>query len=113
MVGKIINFLRCISVLQSVSGVDQLVTIRALFVISAVEDLEMGQMDVVVAFLASELDEYIYMEQPEGFELCGEDGQVQSFARTGYFASTCSCSPVFEPHHPNQELELFFSPLFR
>jgi hypothetical protein len=62
--------------LDTFAPVAKLATIRALFGISAVEDLEMDQMDVVAAFLASELEEYLYMEQPEGFELYGENGEL-------------------------------------
>jgi len=62
--------------LDTFAPVAKLATIRALFAISAVEDLEMDQMDVVAAFLASELDEYMYMEQPEGFERYGKDGEL-------------------------------------
>jgi Reverse transcriptase (RNA-dependent DNA polymerase) len=58
--------------------VGKLATIRVLFVICAIEDLEMDQMDVMAAFLASQLDEYMYMymEQLEGFELYGEDREL-------------------------------------
>ena len=42
--------------------------------IAAVEDLEIHQMDVVTAFLISDLEEEIYMAQPEGFDI--EEGLV-------------------------------------
>jgi Reverse transcriptase (RNA-dependent DNA polymerase) len=48
------------------------VSIRILFAIAAAEDLEIHQMDVVSAFLAGDIDEEVYTEQPEGFEQ-GED----------------------------------------
>jgi Reverse transcriptase (RNA-dependent DNA polymerase) len=47
-------------------------SIRILFAIAAAEDLEIHQMDVVSAFLAGNIDEEVYTEQPEGFEQ-GED----------------------------------------
>jgi hypothetical protein len=43
--------------------------IRILLAIAAIFGLEIHQMDVVTAFLAGELEEEIYMEQPEGFEV--------------------------------------------
>ena len=48
--------------------VAKLASIRILFAIAAIFDLEIQQMDVVMAFLAGYLTEEIYMEQPEGFE---------------------------------------------
>jgi Reverse transcriptase (RNA-dependent DNA polymerase) len=37
----------------------------------------MDRMDIVAASgLASELDEYMYIGQPEGFEQHGEDGEL-------------------------------------
>jgi len=50
----------------------KLASIRILLAIAAIYDLHIHQMDVVTAFLAGELAEEIYMEQPEGFEI-GED----------------------------------------
>src|SRR5579859_6527020 len=47
----------------------KLESIRILIAIAAIYGLEIHQMDVVTAFLAGELKEEIYMEQPEGFEI--------------------------------------------
>ena len=55
--------------------VAKLSSLRLLLAIAAHEDLEIHQMDVVTAFLASDIDEEIYMEQPEGFEV-GEAGEL-------------------------------------
>lgn len=42
-------------------------SIRALLAITAIEDLEMIQFDIKTAFLHGDLQEEIYMSQPEGF----------------------------------------------
>lgn len=41
--------------------------LRLIFVLAAVEDLEMRSVDISSAFLNGDLDEEIYMRQPEGF----------------------------------------------
>ena len=50
-------------------------SIRTFFSIVAMHDVELEQLDVKTAFLYGELEEEIYMDQPEGFiakqrELC-------------------------------------------
>jgi transposase InsO family protein len=58
--------------MDTFAPVAKLASIRILFAIAAIYDLEVDQMDVVTAFLAAPLQEEIYMEQPEGFEI-GKD----------------------------------------
>jgi len=43
------------------------VSIRCIFALAAIEDMEIHQMDVKIAFLNGDLKENIYMEQLEGF----------------------------------------------
>ena len=47
--------------------------VRAILAIAAIEDLELRSIDVSHAFLNGDLEEEIYMEQPEGFEVGGPD----------------------------------------
>ena len=61
--------------LDTFAPVTKLASIRILLAIAAVEDLEIHQMDVVMAFLLGDLDEEIYMEQPEGFTKVDDEGQ--------------------------------------
>jgi hypothetical protein len=44
-------------------------TIRTILAIAVIEDLELHQLDVKTAFLNGEIEEDIYMDQPEGFEV--------------------------------------------
>src|SRR5437762_87339 len=48
-------------------------TLRFPFAMTAVEDLELHQMDVISAYLAGEQDEEIYMRPPEGYVM--EEGK--------------------------------------
>ena len=55
------------------SPVTRITSIRMLITIVALHKLEIHQMDVKTAFLNGELDEEIYMEQPEGFIIPGKE----------------------------------------
>ena len=46
-------------------------SIRMVLAIAALRNLEVHQIDVKTTFLNGELDEEIYMEQPEGFSVLG------------------------------------------
>ena len=48
-------------------------SIRAVLSLVATLDLEVEQMDVKTAFLHGDLEEEIYMEQPEGFVEPGKE----------------------------------------
>ncbi|KAL2231172.1 UNVERIFIED_CONTAM: Retrovirus-related Pol polyprotein from transposon TNT 1-94 [Sesamum indicum] len=54
------------------SPVARLTTIRVLIELASVYNLPIHQMDVKTAFLYGELEEEIYMDQPEGFVAHGE-----------------------------------------
>ena len=47
-----------------------------MFAHAALEDWEMGSMDIKTAFLNGELKEEIYMEQPEGWVVPGKEDWV-------------------------------------
>ncbi|GJY31666.1 retrovirus-related pol polyprotein from transposon TNT 1-94 [Tanacetum coccineum] len=48
-------------------------TIRLVLSIVAIEDLNLEQLDVKTTFLHDDLDEDIYMTQPEGFQSAGKE----------------------------------------
>ena len=59
-------------------------SIRAFFGIVAMHDLELEQLDVKTAFLHGELEEEIYMDQPEGFIVPGKEKFVCKLKRSLY-----------------------------
>ena len=59
-------------------------SIRALLALVAMHDLELHQLDVKTAFLHGELEEEIYMKQPEGFEVKGTENHVCRLERSLY-----------------------------
>ena len=58
------------------SPVTRITSIRMLIAIAAVYKLEIHQMDVKTAFLNGDLEEEIYLEQPEGFIVPGQEWKV-------------------------------------
>ena len=58
------------------SSMTRISSIRMLIAIAAIHNLEIHQMDVKTAFLNGDLDEEIYMEQPEGFMVPGQEKKV-------------------------------------
>ena len=66
------------------SPVTRITSIRMIIAIAALYDLEIHQMDVKTAFLNGELDEEIYMEQPEGFVVPGQENKVCKLVKSLY-----------------------------
>ncbi|KAG8503572.1 hypothetical protein CXB51_001539 [Gossypium anomalum] len=56
--------------------VARIVTIRLLISLTSLYNLVVHQMDVKTAFLNGELEEEMYMEQPEGFVVLGQEHKV-------------------------------------
>ena len=59
-------------------------TIRVLVALASMHNLVIHQMDVKTAFLNGELQEEIYMEQPEGFVLKGHENKVCKLIKSLY-----------------------------
>ena len=55
-----------------------------LIAIAAIHNLEIHQMDVKTSFLNGDLDEEIYMEQPEGFIVLGQEGKFCRLVKSLY-----------------------------
>jgi ATP-binding cassette subfamily B (MDR/TAP) protein 1 len=62
----------------------KLTTIRVVLGIVAAENLHLEQLDVKTAFLHGELEEDIYMQQPEGFAIQGKENQVCKLKKSLY-----------------------------
>ena len=58
------------------SPVVKMSSIRTVLGLAASLNLEIEQMDVKMTFLHSDLEEEIYMEQPEGFKVEGKENFV-------------------------------------
>ena len=66
------------------SPVTRITSIEMLIALAAVYDLEIHQMDVKTAFLNGELEEEIYIEQPEGFVVPGKEKKVCKLIKSLY-----------------------------
>ena len=58
--------------------------IKILFALASIHNLFVHQMDVKTAFLNRDLNENVYMEQPEGFVLKGNENKVYKLAKSLY-----------------------------
>ena len=66
------------------SPVTRITSIRVLIALASLHDLVVHQMDVKTAFLNGELEEEIYMDQPEGFVIHGQEHKVCKLDKSLY-----------------------------
>ena len=66
------------------SSVTRINSIRMVLAITALRNLEVHQIDVKTVFLNGDLDEEIYMEQPEGFSVMGQEKKVCKLVKSLY-----------------------------
>src|SRR6201996_3091849 len=59
-------------------------TVRMMIALAALKNWHITGLDVKTAFLYGELDEELYMEQPEGFKLNGQEHKVMRLKRAIY-----------------------------
>lgn len=64
--------------------VARITSIRMLFALASIYNLPIHQMDVKTAFLNGDLDEEVYMKQPEGFVLPGHENKVCRLKKSLY-----------------------------
>ena len=69
---------------ETFAPVAKFASLRSILAISAIEDLELHHMDVSSAFLNGDLDEEIYMSQPEGFVQPGQEHLVCRLRKSLY-----------------------------
>jgi hypothetical protein len=69
---------------ETFASVAKFTTIRCMLAIEASMDLEIHQMDVKTAFLNGELEEDIYMDQPQGFVQDGKEHLVCKLKKSLY-----------------------------
>jgi hypothetical protein len=59
-------------------------SIRTILGLVAVEDLHLEQLDVKIDFLHGDLEEEIYMQQPQGYEVKGKENLVCRLKKSLY-----------------------------
>jgi len=64
--------------------VARIATIRVLVALVAIQKIVIHQMDVKTVFLNGELEEEVYMKQPEGFVIPGQEKKVCKLIRSLY-----------------------------
>ncbi|GJV69391.1 zinc finger, CCHC-type containing protein [Tanacetum coccineum] len=64
--------------------VARITTIRLLLALAAIHNLVIHQMDVKTTFLNGDLDEEVYMKQPEGFVMPGNKHKVYKLVKSLY-----------------------------
>ncbi|MCO5571667.1 hypothetical protein L7F22_025414 [Adiantum nelumboides] len=66
----------------------RMTTLRVLFALCAIFDLKLDQMDVVTAFLHGDLDDELYMQQPEDFVILRKEHMICKLKHT-FHADHC------------------------
>jgi transposase InsO family protein len=84
---------------ETFAPVAKFATIRALLSVAAHYDLEIHQMDVRTAFLNGDLEQDIYMKQPEGFVASGKESLVCKLRKSLYGLRQASRAWYDKIHH--------------
>ena len=75
---------KCIDFDEIFSPVVKMTSIRTILSLVAVEDLHLEQLDVKTTFLHGDLEEEIYMQQPQGYEMKGKEKLVCRLKKSLY-----------------------------
>ena len=62
----------------------RITSIRVLIALASIHNLVIHQMDVKTAFLNGDLEEEIYMDQPEGYVVSGNEKKVCKLVKSLY-----------------------------
>nr|GEX88883.1 zinc finger, CCHC-type [Tanacetum cinerariifolium] len=73
-----------VDLFDTYAHVARISTIRFLLALAAIHDLVIHQIDVITAFLNGDLDEEIYMKQPEGFVMPGRESKLCKLKKSLY-----------------------------
>ena len=73
-----------IDLFYTYSPVSNITTIRILIALASIHNIVIYQMDIKNAFLNGDLDEELYMEQPEGFIVKGQEHKVCKLVKSLY-----------------------------
>ncbi|KAL8088682.1 hypothetical protein AgCh_038452 [Apium graveolens] len=84
LVAKGFRQMEGIDYFDTYSPVARMTTIRMLIALASVHGLIIHQMDVKTAFLHGDLEEEIYMDQPEGFVASGNERKVCRLVKSIY-----------------------------
>ena len=68
---------QCIDYFDTYSPVTKIATIRALIALATIYNLLISQMVVKTSFLNGDLEEEIYMTQPERFKVTGQENKCK------------------------------------
>ena len=84
LVAKGFTQLKDIDYFDTFAPVTRMTSIRLLIALAAIHSLVIHQMDVKTAFLNGDLDEEVYMKQPEGFVVPGQEHKVCKLLKSLY-----------------------------
>ena len=84
LVAKGFNQKKDIDYFDTYAPVSRISSIRVLIALAAVHNLIVHQMDVKTAFLNGDLEEEIYMDQPEGCVATGSEHKVCRLVKSLY-----------------------------
>ena len=84
LVAKGFKQLEGLEFFDTFSPVTRITSIRLLIAMAAIFDLQIHQMDVKTAFLNGDLNEEIYMDQPESFVEADQESKVCKLTKSLY-----------------------------
>ena len=86
-------------------------SIRIIMVVAARLDLELHQLNVKTAFLNGDLKKELYMDQPDGFQIKGQEGKVCRLKKSLYGLKQFSSQWYLRFHEAILDIGYEMSPL--